>query len=218
MANPSIIYDGDLSVPTQDGPGWFTLPFQDAMDSQSWEYHANFTQLASSYIAFTNPRLFASGNIPYVEQMQQISTAKGVGYLVHEDEPSEVNNTGLLRFKRTYAGVPLTRYEGCSVNQTFFGLATGSGNDEVEEAQLTVNGFRKYEYYIGQYPAVLIAPWVGVFFGIKYTKGGWPVANTPGAAYISQDSVIKIYKGAFIERMTLYYVAPTFSPSAPPSS
>ncbi len=215
MAVPSRIYDGDMTVPVQDGPGWFTLPFQDAMDSQSWEYHIYFTQLAANYVAFTNPRLFAFGPIPYVEQMQQISTSKGVGYLVHEDEPSEVNNTGLLRFKRTYAGMPLTRYEGCEINHAFQALATGTGNDEVQEVPITCNGFRKYEYFIGAYPTVLQAAFCGVLFGIAYKKGGFPAANTPGEAYIHADSTVRIYKGAFIERMTPYYIAPTFSPALP---
>ncbi len=214
MPSPNRVYVGNVTVPTQDGAGWFTLPFQDEMDSQSWEWHAYFTQYGPSYTAFTNPRLFAFGPIPYVEQMQQISTSKGVGYLVHEDEPTK-GNAGLYRFKRTYAGIPLTRFVGCEINHAFQALATGTGNDEVQEVPITCNGFRKYEYFIGAYPTVLQAAFCGVLFGIAYKKGGFPAANTPGEAYIHADSTVRIYTGAFIERMTPYYIAPTFSPALP---
>ena len=88
MSVPNRIFDGDLTVATQDGPGWFVHPFQDVGDTQSWEWHAMFTQRADSFQPFQNASVLFPGVIPNVELMATIPTVKGVGYLVHEDEPS----------------------------------------------------------------------------------------------------------------------------------
>lgn len=226
MSTPSIIYDGNLAVATQDGPGWSTRPFQDRNDTQSFEFHAYFTQLAANYVPFVNPRntLIAFGStsptIAYVENMTAYTTPLGTAYLVHEDEPSEVNNTGLLRFRRTFASMPGTRYEACEVAHSFQILSTTAGlgeagTNEVQEFQFTLQGYRKYEYFRETVPSIIQAPAVFVMFGAAYKKGGYPVANTPGTSYVSKDSVISIYKGQFYERMTLYYIAPSLTPALP---
>lgn len=212
---------GNLSAITQDGPGWFTRPFQDRGDTQTWEYHAYFTQLASSYVSFANFRNFWASYIPYVENMETLATALGVGYLVHEDEAQEMTCKGWLRFKRTYAGVPNTRYEACEVPYSFPIVNTvvgvGTTSYEVQEWPMTLEGYRKYEYYVSSYPEVLQAAAANVIFNVLYLKGDYNRANTPGVAYLAQDSKISIYKGAFAERMSLYYIAPTLTPALPTS-
>jgi len=207
MSTPSRIYDGDLTQATQDGPGWFTRPFQDQGDTQSWEWHAWFTQRADYYTGFSNTRSYYPGFVPNVEQMYSTVTSKGVGYLVHEDEPSEVNNTGWLRFKRTYAGLPATRYEGCEIAYAFqlqstsasYTWTTPPAQPEVAEWPMTLAGYRKYEYFISQWPAVLIAPKVTAinytflylpFQSVTADDGGFPPTYT--TPWIARDSTIRI--------------------------
>ena len=219
MSVPNRIFDGDLTVATQDGPGWFVHPFQDVGDTQSWEWHANYTQLASSFLPFQNNKIAWPGFVPNVELMQSINTVKGIGYLVHEDEPTEIGGTALLRFKRIYAGKPYTRYEGCEVNYAFMIPANAASyswtspppQPEVAEFPMTLPGYRKYEYFISSYPAVIAAPRVSAlfytyvyypFYSVTPDDGGFPPTYT--VPWVAKDSVIKIYKGAFVERMTVY--------------
>lgn len=211
MSVPNRIFDGDLTVATQDGPGWFVHPFQDVGDTQSWEWHAMFTQRADSFQPFQNASVLFPGVIPNVELMATIPTVKGVGYLVHEDEPSEIGGTAWLRFKRIYAGKPYTRYEGCEVAYAFMIQGPEFQPPEVGEFPMTLTGYRKYEYFISSYPAVIPAPRVTALFN-AYTyypflsttpgDGGFPPDYTK--PWVAHDSVIKIYKGSIIERMTTY--------------
>ena len=224
MSTPSIIYDGTLSTITQDGPGWFTLPFESVGDTQSFEWHCYYTQLAANYVAFQNGSAYAAGFIPSIEAMSSVSTSRGTAYLVDESEPTEINGTGWLRFKRTYASLPVTRYEGTSLVYSRQFLTTFAdytwtsppSAPEVNEWPVPLQGYRKYEYFLSYYPPMIYAPRVNVIYGtvlyIPYARvtagdSGWP--PNYAAPFVAEDSKIQIYKGSIIERMTTYAVWPT---------
>ena len=217
---PSRIFDGDLTAITQDGPGWFTLPFEDVGDTQSFEFHAYYTQRAEYFTGLKNTTSYYPGFVPSIELMQSISTARGTAYLVHEDEPQEVNNTGLLRFKRTWASIPITRYEGTDLVYSRQFLSIGAEYSwttppplpEVGEWPVPLKGYRKYEYFLDVYPDILYAPRVNVMFGtVLYIPNSASFPPDYSQPFIAQDSKIRIYKGGIVERMTLYGKWPTTS-------
>jgi len=222
MSTPVRIYDSGtegspLTAIAQDGPGWFTLPFADRGDSQSFEWHAYFTQLASSYVAYTNSKIFSFSFAGTFEAMPSIATSRGTAFLVHEDEATEVNNTGLLRFKRTYASIPATRIEptSCIYSRQFvtthadYTWVTPPALPEVSEIPIPLNGFRRFEYFNAYLPEQLYCGRVAVIFGTVLTIGTWPPDYTQ--PFVAEDSKRYIYKAGIICRETLFAQWPTTS-------
>lgn len=217
MSTPAIIYDGNLHNIVQDGPGWFTLPFQSRGDTQSWEWHCYYTQLASDYYGVKNVQQPVAG-IPLgiqttIEQMQSINTARGTGYLVEESEPQELNNTAWLRFRRTYASIPVNRFEGTTVSyaRQFLSInpeytwVNPPPEPTVNEWVVPLQGYYTFEYAVGQYLPILYAPRISVMFQkILYipNQASWPPDYTK--PFVAQDSERGIYKGGITYRKTLY--------------
>lgn len=228
MSTPNTIYDGGpgggtVTAVTQDGPGWFTKPFEARGDTQSWEYHAYFTCLAANYIPVVNTVAFIPVFPNKIELMQTLVTSKGIGYLVNEEDATEVS-CSLMRFKRTYASQPVTRYEGTTLTYSRQFLSTFAEYTwtnppplpEVNEWAVPLKGWYKFEYFISEVPDIVYAPRVNTIFNtILYIPfqsatpgdGGWPPTYT--APFVAQDSEINIYKASIIERKTLYAVWPT---------
>ncbi len=210
MAVPNIIYDGNLTAITQDGPGWFTLPFSDRGDTATFEWHCYYTQLAANYVAYTNGSTFSTSFVGHFEVMPSLTTARGPAYLYKEDDPTEVNGTGLLRFLRHHTSVPATRIEPTSclysrqfiAEQAEYTWETPPAEPQVQEMACPLNGFRKFEYFNASLPTQLYAGRIAVIFGTPLKIGTWP----PNYAlpFVAEDSKRYIYKGAIVCRETLY--------------
>ena len=215
MAVPSFISDGDTNVITQDGPGWFTEPFADRGDTDSFEWHCYYTQHASSYTSYTNGTAYSPSFIGHFEVMPSISTTRGTAYLYKEDEPTEVNNTGLLRFLRHHCSIPETRIEPTSLiysrqflaQQAEYTWESPPAAPEVQEIACPLDGYRKFEYFNGTLPTQLYAGRIAVIFGTPLKIGVWPPTYT--APFVAEDSKRYIYKGAIVCRETLYAEWPT---------
>jgi hypothetical protein len=207
MPVPNFIYDGDMTIATQDGAGTWVLPFEGVGDTQSFEYIAYFTQLAANYLPLRNAIQPLGG----YEVMQTIVTARGTAYLVEESDINYIA-PGLIRFKRRYVSLPVTRYEGNSFVYPIQFLSTTAtyvwdsppAEPTVAELPLTINGRIKYEYSLTK-PDVIYAPKVAVVFGTTLTFGGWG-ALVDGQEYAAFDSEISIYVGGIWQRKTQYFV------------
>ncbi len=180
MPVPNSFRDGDMTIATQDGPGWWSLPFEPVGDTQSFEYHANFTQLAANYTPLKNYLNFIPSFTQTAEQMQSIATPRGIAYLVEEGETQDIG-CGVLKFKRTYASIPVNRVEGTTVSYSIQLPSVGASYTwtnpppapEVGEFPIACAGWYKYEYFNATYPPVIYAPRVtSVFNTLLYVN--WP--------------------------------------------
>lgn len=203
MAIPHQITDGSFATAVQNGPGTWSLPFQDKGDTQSFEYKAMFRQDQSTYVPLQNSYNAYTGR----EYLSSIVTARGVAYLVSESDTRAIGN-GLLEFERTYASLPRTRYEGGSLPYSLQNLQESPA--EVQNLILTLNSRIKYEYFLTQ-PDVLVAQRVEVVFGSVVTFGGWAIDSIPeGSEFLAEDSETTIYKG-FFQRRSILVTAPETS-------
>jgi len=216
MSTPNRVLVGTLSSVTFDGPGRFVRPFQDRGDTQSFEWHIDCYQLAANFTPFQNSRFYSTGFVSPVENMQYVTTALGVAYLVHEEQPEYTACKGWLKFKRVYASLPITRQEGTSVVHSFQFYSTSASYDwtepppapEVAEWPLVCTGYYLYEYFLSYWPEPLRAPKITSLFGFLLMTNQVP-PNT--GTFVSKDSEISIYKGSIIERKTLYVNTPTIA-------
>ena len=216
MSVPAFIYDGTLSTATQDGPATWHLPFQDRGDTQSFEYKAMFTQLAANFVPLQN----SQNPLTTFENVQAIVTARGVAYLVEEGDPTDAG-AGLLRFSRTYASLPRTRYEKTTIVYPYQFLSIDPGYDwdnppefpEVAELPLTLSATVTYEYFLHAVPDVLYAPKVKTAFGRVFYFGGWASGSVlPGQEILAEDSETRIYKPGMMERKSVRVIPAFTSP------
>lgn len=214
MSVPNQINDGNWTVATQTGPGWWTLPFEDKGDTQSFEYHAKFRQAAANYTPLRNTAgVFAVPPMTPRESITSITTARGKAYLVSESETTDVG-CGILEFTRTYASLPVKRTEGSTITYAVqfvsslgaFSFTGPPPLPQVAELPLTINADVVYEYSLDK-PAVIVAPRVTSIFGTLLYLGNWtqPVANN---YVVAEDSAISIYRGFFYQRRTPYIYYP----------
>ncbi len=183
------------------------LPFQDKGDTQSFEYRYKYRIAAASYTPLLNPRVFYTapdGTSGVKEQMLARTTPRGIAYLVSEDGVTDVGG-GILELFRTFASIPVLRYEGASISFTlqFLFVSAGladAGKPTIGEFPLTFNGRYKYEYSLNQLPAI-VAPRGAVINDIIYSVGGY-VATTPTTEFAASDSEVGIYKAGIFYRKT----------------
>ena len=217
MSVPNQINDGNWTVATQTGPGWWTLPFVDKGDTQSFEYHAKFRQAAANYTPLLNTSgVYAPPPLTPREATTTITTARGTAYLVDESQTSDVG-CGILEFTRTYASLPVRRTEGSTITYAVQFVSSGGFSftgppplPEIAELPLTMNADIVYEYSIAK-PDVIISPRVVSIFGTLLYLGDWvqPVAND---YVVAEDSAISIYRGYFYQRRTPYIYYPDIVP------
>ena len=209
MSVPKQINDGDWTVATQTGPGWWTLPFQSKGDTQSFEYQAKFRQAAANYVPLKNELngLITPPTTPH-EIIQTITTARGTAYLVDESETTDVG-CGILEFTRTYASLPNTRTEQSTITYPFQFISTTATFDwtsppvapEVAELPLLVNADIVYEYSLAK-PSIIYAPKVfSVFNKLVYIGTYVPLGTN---YFVAEDSAIELYRGFFYQRKTIY--------------
>jgi hypothetical protein len=214
MSVPNQIRDGDWTVATQDGPATWSLPFQSQGDTQTFEYKAKFKQYAANYVPLQNS--LAGFNTPPItshEQITTISTARGTAYLVEESETSDVG-CGILEFTRTYASLPVKRTEQSTITYPFqfvstsgtYSWTTPPPEPTVAELPLVVNANVVYEYSL-QMQTVIRAPKVFSVFGTLLYIG----TPATGTFFVAEDSAIKLYRGYFYERRTVYVNSATFT-------
>ena len=213
MSVPNQINDGNWTVATQTGPGWWTLPFVSKGDTPSFEYHAKFRQAAANYTPLKNS--LAPFNTPPTTNHELLSTLVvsrgGVSvttYLVDESETSDVG-CGILEFTRTYASLPTTRTEQSTITYPFQFVSTTLSYDwtsppvapEVAELPITVNADVVYEDSLTK-PSITYAPKVFSVFGrLVYIGSPTPL----GAGYfVAEDSAIELYRGFFYQRKSVY--------------
>ena len=218
MASPNRVMVGDLTQVTFDGPGMFINPFQDQGrgDTQSWEWHVDCWQLAANFTALQNNYVFLPSAIPGIEQMQTVATARGIGYLVWQSEPQKSNVAGWLKFKRIYAGVPVTQYVGTSFIYSRQFISTSGEYDwtapptvEITEIPVPIPGFYKYEYFVGAYPTPLFTARAVTLWGIVVYVGGNSIDFTQ--PFVAENSEFGIYKMGITYRKTLYGIWPSTS-------
>ena len=214
MSVPNQINDGNWTVATQTGPGWWSLPFQANGDTRSFEYHAKFRQAAANYTPMSNSTL--AYNVPPLtgkESITGITTSRGVAYLVEESETSDVG-CGILEFTRTYASLPVTRTEQSTITYPFqfvstsgtYSWTTPPAEPTVAELPLVVNANVVYEYSLSM-QSVIRAPKVFSIFGTLLYIG----TPATGTFFVAEDSAIKLYRGYFYERRTVYVDAAQFT-------
>jgi len=214
MSVPNQINDGNWTVATQTGPGWWTLPFVSNGDTQSFEYHAKFRQAAANYVPLQNSLVgFNTPPITSHEQISTISTTRGTAYLVEESETSDVG-CGILEFTRTYASLPVKRTEQSTITYPFqfvstsatYSWTTPPPEPTVAELPLVVNANVVYDYSLTM-QTVIRAPKVFSVFGTLLYIGG----TATGTFFVAEDSSIKLYRGYFYERRTVYVDAAQFT-------
>lgn len=215
MSVPNQIRDGDFTIAQQNGPAWWTLPFQQNGDTQSFEYHAKFRQYAANYTPLKNNKNpFSPPPITNKETLSTISVNRGgvsvTAYLVEESETTDVG-CGILEFTRTYASLPETRTEQTTITYPFQFVSTNATiswdnpppEPTVAEVPIVVNADVVYEYSLGPAkPDILYAPKVFSVFGTLLYIGTYlPLGTT---YFVAEDSAIKLYRGFFYERRTVY--------------
>lgn len=182
--NPSIVDDGDFSVPVQNGSDEYSYPFLEQGDNKSFEMRRPFVVQSDKYKA--------------PELMARLTTLKGLAYLVEDDDPRDVGQ-GLVAFNRIYASVPVTRHEGTQIvyGMQFYSVA----DEELAEIQIPLNARVRYEYSLNPMNPI-IAPRAFMIFGELRALGGWGTL-VPGNEYPAEDSTTGIYKGGIWFRRTV---------------
>jgi len=204
MPVPSTVSDGVFTIPQQNGPDKYRLPFLDKGDSRSFEIIRKMRVAADS---FTAPKL-----------MSKIRWDGKYAYLVEMTDP-QIVEPDLLEYELTYACVPFTRNEGTSTTFTIQYPSFGASYDwstpppepTITEIPLPMTGRAVYEYFIGA-PPTLLAPKIAFVNGTRVQYGGWNQAMfVPGAQILADDSDVTIYKGNIYQRRSVYITWPTFS-------
>jgi hypothetical protein len=218
MSVPNQIRDGDWTIAQQDGPATWSLPFQSKGDTQSFEYKAKFKQYAANYTPLKNPLngLVTPPITPH-ETIQTISVTRGgasvTAYLVEESDTAD-EGCGILSFTRTYASLPVKRTEQSTITYPFqfvstsatYSWTTPPADPTVAELPLVVNANVVYEYSLTM-QTVIRAPKVFSVFGTLLYIG----TPATGTFFVAEDSSIKLYRGYFYERRTVYVDAAQFT-------
>ncbi len=132
------------------------------------------------------------------------NTPRGVAYLVSEDGVTDIGG-GILELSRTYASIPVVRYEGASIPFSLQFLFTTAGLasanvPSIGEFPITFAGRYKYEYALNAFQTIL-CPRAAVINDVIYRAGNFDV-QTPTTEFAAADSECGIYKGGIFYRKT----------------